>query len=107
MGVFFPDDDPGRLGQAGTRGCPRVGVAGLQAIATARRLGGDVHAYDVRPETREQIPSLGAKVIDLISARAVPARAASARELSEEGKAKQQALLADEPSKAHIIVSDC
>ncbi|HDK38431.1 MAG TPA: NAD(P)(+) transhydrogenase (Re/Si-specific) subunit alpha, partial [Thiolapillus brandeum] len=42
-----------------------VGVAGLQAIATARRLGADVYAYDLRPETREQIESLGAKPIDL------------------------------------------
>lgn len=38
-----------------------AGVAGLQAIATARRMGCDVHAYDVRPETQEQIQSLGAK----------------------------------------------
>ena len=42
-----------------------AGVAGLQAIATARRLGADVYGYDVRPETREQIASLGAKPIDL------------------------------------------
>ncbi|HSJ72301.1 MAG TPA: NAD(P) transhydrogenase subunit alpha [Acidimicrobiia bacterium] len=41
-----------------------VGVAGLQAIATARRLGGVVHAYDIRPETREQVESLGAKFVD-------------------------------------------
>ena len=41
-----------------------VGVAGLQAIATARRLGAVVHAYDVRPETKEQVESLGAKFVD-------------------------------------------
>ena len=82
-----------------------VGVAGLQAIATARRLGGDVHAYDVRPETREQILSLGAKVIDLDIGEGGAGEGGYARELSEEGKAKQQALLADELSKAHIIVS--
>ncbi|MCZ7140634.1 NAD(P)(+) transhydrogenase (Re/Si-specific) subunit alpha, partial [Salmonella enterica subsp. enterica] len=41
-----------------------AGVAGLQAIATARRLGAMVEAYDVRPETREQIESLGAKFVD-------------------------------------------
>ena len=42
-----------------------AGVAGLQAIATARRLGADVSAYDLRPETKEQIQSLGAKAIEL------------------------------------------
>lgn len=82
-----------------------VGVAGLQAIATARRLGGDVHAYDVRPETREQILSLGAKVIDLDIGEGGAGEGGYARELSEEGKAKQQAMLADELAKAHIIVS--
>ena len=82
-----------------------VGVAGLQAIATARRLGGDVHAYDVRPETREQILSLGAKVIDLDIGEGGAGEGGYARELSDEGKAKQQALLADELAKAHIIVS--
>lgn len=82
-----------------------VGVAGLQAIATARRLGGDVHAYDVRPETREQILSLGAKVIELDIGEGGAGEGGYARELSDEGKAKQQALLADELAKAHIIVS--
>ncbi len=82
-----------------------AGVAGLQAIATARRLGGDVHAYDVRPETREQIESLGAKVIDLDIGEGGSGEGGYAKELSEEGKAKQQALLADELAKAHVIIS--
>lgn len=82
-----------------------AGVAGLQAISTARRLGGDVYAYDVRPETQEQIASLGAKVINLDIGEGGAGEGGYARELSEEGKAKQQAMLADELAKAHIIVS--
>ena len=82
-----------------------AGVAGLPAIATARRLGADVHAYDVRPETREQIQSLGAKAIELDIGEGGSGEGGYAKELSDEGKARQQALLADELAKAHIIVS--
>ena len=65
-----------------------AGVAGLQAIATAKRLGAIVHGYDVRPETKEQVESLGAKFVDT----GVSAAGAGgyARELTEEEK-KQQA----------------
>lgn len=82
-----------------------AGVAGLQAIATARRLGADVHAYDIRPETREQIESLGAKAIDLDIGESGSGEGGYARELSEQGKARQQQLLADELAKAHVIVT--
>lgn len=82
-----------------------VGVAGLQAIATARRLGAEVFAYDIRPETREQIESLGAKPIDLDIGESGSGEGGYAKELSEEGKAKQQALLAEELAKAHVIVT--
>ena len=82
-----------------------VGVAGLQAIATARRLGGDVYAYDLRPETREQIESLGAKPIDLDIGEEGSGEGGYARELSDEAKARQQELLADELAKAHVIVT--
>ena len=82
-----------------------AGVAGLQAIATARRLGADVYGYDVRPETREQIASLGAKPIDLDIGEAAAGEGGYAKELSEEGKVRQQALLADELAKAHIIIT--
>src|ERR1700761_9487430 len=66
-----------------------AGVAGLQAIATARRLGGQVEGFDVRPETAEQIRSLGAKFLDL----GVSAAGAGgyARELTAEERAQQQA----------------
>jgi NAD(P) transhydrogenase subunit alpha len=76
-----------------------VGVAGLQAIATARRLGAIVEAYDVRSATKEQVKSLGAKFIETgVSADGV---GGYARELTEEEKAKQQAAL-----EARIAVAD-
>lgn len=64
-----------------------AGVAGLQAIATARRLGAVVEAYDVRPETREQIESLGAKFVD--TGVAAAGQGGYARELSEDEKRQQ------------------
>ncbi len=82
-----------------------VGVAGLQAIATARRLGADVYAYDIRPETREQIESLGAKSIDLDIGEEGSGEGGYAKELSDEAKARQQELLADELAKAHVIIT--
>ena len=82
-----------------------AGVAGLQAIATARRLGAEVWAYDVRPETREQIQSLGAKPIDLDIGESGAGEGGYAKELSAEAKARQQAALADELAKAHVIIT--
>ena len=106
FGRFFPL----MMTSAGSAKPARVivlgaGVAGLQAIATARRLGADVHAYDVRPETREQIESLGAKAIVLDIGEAGAGEGGYAKELSDEGKAKQQAMLADELAKAHVIIT--
>jgi NAD(P) transhydrogenase subunit alpha len=76
-----------------------AGVAGLQAIATARRLGAVVEAYDVRSATKEQVKSLGAKFIETgVSAEGT---GGYARELTTEEKAKQQAVL-----DARIAVSD-
>ncbi|MCU7918149.1 MAG: Re/Si-specific NAD(P)(+) transhydrogenase subunit alpha [Candidatus Thiodiazotropha sp. (ex Epidulcina cf. delphinae)] len=82
-----------------------AGVAGLQAIATARRLGADVLAYDVRPETKEQIESLGAKAIELDIGESGSGEGGYAKELSDEAKARQQQALADELSKAHVIIT--
>ena len=82
-----------------------VGVAGLQAIATARRMGAEVFAYDVRPEVNEQIRSLGAKPIELDIGESGAGEGGYAKELSEEAKQKQQQLLSDELAKAHIIIS--
>lgn len=80
-----------------------VGVAGLQAIATAKRLGAMVEAYDVRPETKEQIESLGAKAIELsISASG---EGGYARELTDDEKKQQQQELADYLAKADVLIS--
>lgn len=82
-----------------------VGVAGLQAIATARRLGAMVEAYDVRPEVREQIISLGAKNIELDIGEEGSGTGGYAKELSEEGKRKQQAALAEKLKTFDVIVT--
>src|SRR3712207_6953471 len=70
-----------------------VGVAGLQAIATARRLGAQVTGYDVRPEVAEQVQSLGAKWLDVGVDAA--GEGGYARELTEEERARQQQGLQD------------
>ena len=80
-----------------------VGVAGLQAIATAKRLGAIVEAYDVRPETKEQIKSLGAKAIEL-SISAV-GKGGYARELSAEERAQQQQELAGFIASADVLIT--
>jgi NAD(P) transhydrogenase subunit alpha len=80
-----------------------VGVAGLQAIATARRLGANVWAYDVRQAAAEQALSLGAKVISLpISAEG---EGGYARELTEEEKQTQQAALTKEVSSMDVVIT--
>lgn len=80
-----------------------AGVAGLQAIATARRLGAQVEGYDVRPETREQVQSLGAKFLEL----GVTASGSGgyARELSDEERAAQQQALADHLKSVDVVVT--
>ena len=80
-----------------------VGVAGLQAIATCRRLGAVVEAYDVRPETREQVESLGAKFVD-VNVSAV-GEGGYARELSAEEKQQEMAILARHVAGADAIIS--
>lgn len=80
-----------------------AGVAGLQAIATARRLGAQTEGYDVRPETREQVESLGAKFLDLgVSAAG---QGGYARELTAEERAAQQAKLAEHVKTVDVIVT--
>lgn len=80
-----------------------AGVAGLQAIATARRLGAIVEAYDVRAATKEQIQSLGAKFVD--TGVAAEGSGGYARELTTEEKAKQQAILDRHIAKADAVIT--
>jgi NAD(P) transhydrogenase subunit alpha len=80
-----------------------AGVAGLQAIATARRLGAQIEGYDVRPETREQVESLCSKVLELgVSAAG---SGGYARELSAEERAAQQQALAEHLKSIDVIVT--
>ena len=80
-----------------------AGVAGLQAIATARRLGAQVEGFDVRPETREQIESLGGKFLDLgVSAAG---EGGYARELSAEERAEQQRRLGEHLRSVDVVVT--
>lgn len=79
-----------------------AGVAGLQAIATAKRLGAAVEGFDVRPETREQIESLGGKFLDLgVSAAG---EGGYARQLTEEERAEQQRRLGEHLKNVDVVV---
>jgi len=80
-----------------------AGVAGLQALATARRLGAMTFGYDVRPETREQIESLGAKFIDLSVEAA--GEGGFARELTAEEREQQQAALAEHVAGMNVVIT--
>ena len=81
-----------------------VGVAGLQAIATARRLGAQVSATDVRPETAEQIASLGAKAVFAEGLEA-DGGGGYAAELTDEQKAKQAELVSGHIAKQDIVIT--
>jgi H+-translocating NAD(P) transhydrogenase subunit alpha len=84
-----------------------VGVAGLQAIATARRLGAIVTATDVRPATKEQVESLGAKFVAVEDEEFKQAETAGgyAKEMSDAYKAKQAALVATHIAKQDIVIT--
>ncbi len=84
-----------------------VGVAGLQAIATARRLGAVVTATDVRPATKEQVESLGAKFLAVEDEEFKNAQTAGgyAKEMSKEYQAKQAALTAEHIKKQDIVIT--
>ena len=84
-----------------------VGVAGLQAIATARRLGSIVTATDVRPATKEQVQSLGAKFVAVEDEEFKAAETAGgyAKEMSAEYRAKQAALVADHIKLQDIVIT--
>ncbi len=84
-----------------------AGVAGLQAIATARRLGAAVSATDVRPAAKEQVASLGAKFIAVEDEEFKAAETAGgyAKEMSKEYQAKQAALVAEHIAKQDIVIT--
>jgi NAD(P) transhydrogenase subunit alpha len=82
-----------------------IGVAGLQAIGTARRLGAVVKAYDVRPETREQAESLGAKFVKLETTIDATGAGGYARELTPDERAAQQAELNEVIGGMDIVIT--
>ena len=82
-----------------------AGVAGLQAIATAKRLGANVVATDVRPEVKEQIESVGAKYVGIPLAESAAAGGGYARELSDGDRKRQAELLAQECAQSDVVVT--
>lgn len=107
-GVISPKFFPMITYAAGTLRPSRVlvigaGVAGLQAIATAHRLGAIVEAYDVRPETKEQVESLGARFID--TGVAAVAAGGYARELTYDERMSQQEKLSKAVSQVDVVIT--
>ncbi|MEO7126058.1 MAG: NAD(P) transhydrogenase subunit alpha [Nakamurella sp.] len=82
-----------------------AGVAGLQAIATARRLGASVSGYDVRPAAREEVASLGAKFVNLPGVVSTSGSGGYARELTAEERAAQLAALDKHISRSDIVIT--
>jgi NAD(P) transhydrogenase subunit alpha len=86
-----------------------VGVAGLQAIATAKRLGAVVEATDVRPETKEQVESLGAKFIEVPLTEAekelAKGQGGYARDMGDDYRRRQAALVAERIKQADIVIT--
>jgi H+-translocating NAD(P) transhydrogenase subunit alpha len=106
FGRFFPL----LITAAGTARPARVlvlgtGVAGLQAIGTARRLGAVVSAYDVRPETKTEVQSLGATFIELTSVGSATGEGGYARALTEEERQAQQDELAGHIAKHDVVIT--
>lgn len=82
-----------------------AGVAGLQAIATARRLGAQVEVTDVRPEVKEQVESLGAKFIDLPLEESGVGQGGYARELSADALERQREILSERVAAADVVIT--
>jgi NAD(P) transhydrogenase subunit alpha len=82
-----------------------AGVAGLQAIATAKRLGAHVTATDVRPEVKEQIESVGGKYVGIELTESAAADGGYAKELSDADKARQREILAAQVAQSDVVVT--
>ena len=82
-----------------------AGVAGLQAIATARRLGAVVEVSDIRPETKEQVESLGGKFIEVKSDDSIKIEGGYVKNVSEEFLKQQQALVSKHVKEADIVIT--
>jgi NAD(P) transhydrogenase subunit alpha len=82
-----------------------AGVAGLQAIATARRLGAVVEAFDIRPAVKEEVQSLGAKFVEVELNEETATAGGYAKEVSEDAKKKSQELLAKHVATADVVIT--
>lgn len=82
-----------------------AGVAGLQAIATARRLGAVVEAFDIRPAVKEEVQSLGAKFIEVELKEETVATGGYAREISEDSKKRTQEVLANHVAASDVVIT--
>ena len=82
-----------------------AGVAGLQAIATAKRLGSIVYAYDVRAAAKEQVESVGAKFVEVEGAKNFEGKGGYAGEVTKDHMKKQEELIAEYAKKVDIIIS--
>ncbi len=107
----LPKMFPMMMTAAGTLTAAKVfvigaGVAGLQAIATARKLGGVVHAYDVRPACREQVESLGGKFVEVqLDAGSSEDKGGYAKAMDEEFYRKQRELMASVVSQSDVVIT--
>lgn len=82
-----------------------AGVAGLQAVATARRLGAVVEVSDIRPAVKEQVQSLGGRFIELPQVEGGEGRGGYAKELSTEALARQQQIISDHVAAADVVIT--
>jgi len=82
-----------------------AGVAGLQAIATAKRLGAHITATDVRPEVKEQIESVGGKYVGIELTESAAAGGGYAKELSDADKARQREILAAQVAQSDVVIT--
>lgn len=112
LGAFYLDKYmPMMMTAAGTIPPAKVlvlgaGVAGLQAIATARRLGAVVEAFDVRPAVKEQVESLGATFVDVpLEEENTESTGGYAKELSERNKEKQKEIIHQHASKSDMVIT--
>ena len=107
----LPKMFPMMMTAAGTLAAARVfvvgaGVAGLQAIASARRLGAIVHAYDVRPVVREQVESLGGKFVELeLETETAEDAGGYAKELGEDFYAKQRQMMLSVVAESDVVIT--
>ena len=106
LGKFFPL----LMTAAGTIPPAKVlivgaGVAGLQAIATARRLGAKVEAFDTRPAVREQVESLGAQFIEMERVADAETTAGYAKEMTEEFMKKERKIIGERAEQNHVVIT--